>query len=64
VNRERCLGNIQGKSIIELRKGMLELAQKEIPHFKDLKGKPLDRVFWQILTPENLEKLSSLIPSP
>ena len=43
-----------------LRKQLLSLAESKIPFFKELKGKPLERVFWQVVTPENLQKIKAL----
>ncbi len=61
VSIERRLENIQGAVIPELRNEMMKLAQTNIPHFKDLRGKPLKRVFCQIVTPENFEKLIPIV---
>jgi len=46
--------------IVDLRKQLLSLAESKIPFFKELKGKPLERVFWQVVTPENLQKMKAL----
>jgi len=55
------LDEISGRAVIELRKRLLDLAEAKIPYFKEMKGKPLDRVFWQIVTPRNLKDVESLI---
>jgi len=47
--------------VIELRKKLLDLAETKIPYFKEMRGKPLDRVFWQIVTPRNLQDVESLV---
>ena len=56
------LDKVPGKAVIELRKKLLNLAETKIPYFKEMKGKPLDRVFWQIVTPRNLQDVESLVP--
>ena len=56
------LDKISGKAVIELRKELLDLAETKIPYFKEMKGKPLDRVFWQIVTLRNLQDVESLVP--
>jgi hypothetical protein len=55
------LDKISGPDVIELRKKLLSLAETKIEYFKEMKGKPLDRVFWQIVTPRNLLDVQSLI---
>lgn len=51
------LRKISGNAVPTLRKKLLGLAQMEIPYFKELKGKSLDRIFWQIVTLENLKDI-------
>jgi hypothetical protein len=58
---EENLNKATGDKVPKLRKEILNLAQTMIPHFKDLKGKPLPRVFWQILTPENINDAEALV---
>jgi hypothetical protein len=55
--------HITGKDIIDVRKKLLNLAQTKVQYFKEMRGKPLDRVFWQIVTLENLEDAQSVIES-
>jgi hypothetical protein len=55
------LNKISGKDVIEVRKKLLDLAQTKIPYFREMKGKTLDRVFWQILTLENLQDIQSIL---
>ena len=55
------LRKISGPIVVKLRKDLLGLAKTRIPYFKEMKGKPLDRVFWQIVTPYNLENVESLL---
>lgn len=52
---------IKGDIIKEYRGNLLEMAEEYIPYFKELRGKPLERVFWQVLTFNNLEKIESLL---
>jgi len=44
-----------------LRRQLLAYAETRIPRFKELRGKPLDRVFWQIVTPDNLDRIIELM---
>lgn len=60
-NIVKKLDKISGPDVIELRKKLLSLAETKIKYFKEMKGKPLDRVFWQIVTPRNLLDVQSLI---
>lgn len=55
------LNKISGKDVVEVRKKLLNLAQTKIPYFKEMKGKTLDRVFWQIVTLENLQDVESIV---
>jgi hypothetical protein len=55
------LNEISGKDVIEVRKKLLDLAQTKIPYFREMKGKALDRVFWQIVTLENLQDVESIV---
>jgi hypothetical protein len=54
------LNQVSGKDVIEARKKLLDLAQTKIPYFREMKGKTLDRVFWQIVTLENLQDIQSM----
>jgi hypothetical protein len=58
---EASLRKISGDSVVDIRNKMLKLVQTRIPHYKDLRGKSLERVFWQVLTLENLENMKSLL---
>jgi hypothetical protein len=55
-----CLRKISGNAVANLRKEILKLAQSRIPHYKELKGKSLERVFWEVITPENIGNIRSL----
>jgi len=54
------LSKISGDAVVETRKKLLRLAETKIKYFKEMKGKPLDRVFWQIVTPTNIQEAESL----
>jgi hypothetical protein len=54
------LSKISGTTVTETREKLLDLADRRIKYFKEMKGKPLERVFWQIVTPENIEDVSIL----
>ncbi|PIU58761.1 hypothetical protein COS86_07815, partial [Candidatus Bathyarchaeota archaeon CG07_land_8_20_14_0_80_47_9] len=55
------LDKISGRDVVEVRKKLLDLAQTKIPYFREMKGKSLDRVFWQIVTLENLQDAESIV---
>jgi hypothetical protein len=57
---EQALSRIPGDSVAEVRERIMELAKVKIPYYKDLRGKPLTRVFWQVLTLENIGDINSL----
>ena len=58
---EQNLSAMTGNDIQKMRNKLLELARaQKITYSKDLKGKPLLRVFWQFLTPENLSDIKTL----
>ena len=50
---------VKAKEVEEARSGLLKLSKG--PETKELKGKPLDRVFWHVVTPENIEDLGKSI---
>lgn len=58
---EASLRKISGNSVVDLRDKMLKLVQTRLLHYRDLRGKSLERVFWQALTLENLENMNSLL---
>jgi hypothetical protein len=49
---------VDRKDVPELRRQLLVHAETRIPGFKELRGKPLERVFWQILTPDNMDEIA------
>jgi hypothetical protein len=52
---------VPGPQVKEIRLGLLKMITTKIGYFKDLKGKPLSRVFWEAVTPYNLEEIASLL---
>lgn len=50
----QMLTRISGEKIKIVNKILRDLADEQIPNFKELKGKPLHRVFWQIVSQKNL----------
>ena len=57
------LEKVPGPKVKEIRFGLLNMITTGIAYLKDLKGKPLSRVFWEAVTPYNLEEITSLLPS-
>lgn len=49
----------KARDVEEARSGLLKLSKGQ--EMKELKGKPLDRVFWHTVTPENIEELAKSI---
>jgi hypothetical protein len=49
----------KAREIDKAKPGLLRLLKG--PEAKELKGKPLDRVFWNVVTPENVEELQKTI---
>jgi len=52
---------LSGERIKEVNKQLMASADQQIPHFKNLKGKPLHRVFWQVVSRNNLTKIHDLV---
>lgn len=57
----RALQTVEGIEVRELRGKLMALADKNIPYFRELRGKPLHRVFWQVVSRENLGAIQDLI---
>jgi len=55
------LGDARGDEAERLRKDLLAFQKTRLPYFKELRGKPLHRVFWQVLTLDNIDKIINLI---
>ena len=61
IKTARMLRRVSGTDIIKIRRRLMELADRHIPYYKELRGKPLHRVFWQIVTIKNLDELRKAI---
>lgn len=61
IETARTLRRVSGTDIIKIRRRLMELADRHIPYYKELRGKPLHRVFWQIVTIKNLDELRKAI---
>jgi len=57
----QSLQTIHGQDIKEVRRKLMALASENIPFFKELRGKPLHRVFWQVVNRENLDVIRNSI---
>ncbi|MBM5805721.1 MAG: nucleotidyl transferase AbiEii/AbiGii toxin family protein [Candidatus Verstraetearchaeota archaeon] len=49
------------EDVPKLRGQLLAHAEACTSSFKELRGKPLERIFWQILTPDNVDKMAELL---
>jgi uncharacterized membrane protein YccC len=49
------------EDVPKLRGQLLAHAEACTSSFKELRGKPLERVFWQILAPDNVDKMAELL---
>jgi DNA-binding NtrC family response regulator len=49
------------EDIPKLRRQLLARVDARTSYFKELVGKPLERILWQILTPENIDGLAKLL---
>lgn len=54
-------GTVQAQKIRPVREGLLKMVPKRVRYFKELKGKPLTRVFWEVATPHNLDDVANLL---
>lgn len=52
---------VRGSAILDMRKELLKHADFHIPYFKELRGKSLNRVYWQIIKMNNIESVHSTI---
>lgn len=43
---------VKGNEVEPLRNRLLSLEKRRLTYFKELRGKPLHRVFWQVVTPD------------
>jgi len=61
VESSNKLRELKGESIIQTRTALINMREDEINYYKELRGKNIERVFWQVLTINNIEKIESLI---
>ena len=61
IETAKTLEKASGTGISEIRRRLMKLADRHIPYYKELRGKPLHRVFWQIVTIENLDEVRKVI---
>jgi hypothetical protein len=54
------LDNAKGSEVGELRNGLLSFQKKRLAYFGELRGKSLKRVFWQVLSPDNINQIENL----
>jgi predicted nucleotidyltransferase component of viral defense system len=55
------LQGVRGSEVEPLRGKLLSFQRERLAYFKELRGKPLDRVFWQVLTPDSIDAITDLI---
>jgi predicted nucleotidyltransferase component of viral defense system len=58
---EQTLKLVRGEDINKLKKQLMEAADTKIPYYKELKGKPVERVLWQVLSRKNLAIIRELV---
>jgi hypothetical protein len=63
VQIAQLLTTVKGEQVKTLNKKLMGAADTEIPFFRNLKGKPLDRVFWQVVSRNNLNIIKELAQS-
>ena len=61
IKLSRELKGFSGEKAKELKRNLLELACRETPFLKELKGKPVHRVFWHVVNRENLSVIQSMV---
>lgn len=61
VQISQTLMNVEGEDVKVLNKKLMASADRNIPYFRNLKGKPLHRVFWQVVSRKNLFSIRDLV---
>jgi hypothetical protein len=61
IQTAQLLTTFSGEKVRALNKQLMNAADKEIPYFKNLKGKPLHRVFWQVVSRNNLNPIHDFV---
>jgi hypothetical protein len=59
----KSLDLIPSSDIQQVRKDIIGTFLTKVRYFKELKAKPLSRVFWEAATPDNLDEVASLLNS-
>lgn len=59
LEHEARLRLVTGDKTATTRKFLLGYQKTQVSYFKELRGKPVHRVFWQVVTPDNLEELAA-----
>jgi len=55
------LQRVRGSEVEPLRGKLLSFQREPLAYFKELRGKPLDRVFWQVIAPDNIDAITNLV---
>jgi predicted nucleotidyltransferase component of viral defense system len=58
---ETKLDNVTSLDMANLRNNLLLLQKTRLAYFGELRGKPLKRVFWQVVSPDNIEEIAGLV---
>jgi predicted nucleotidyltransferase component of viral defense system len=61
LRKSKKLEEVKGEKIKEFRNKLLKHAEPNTPYYKELRGKSLNRVYWQIIKSYNMETVHSLI---
>jgi len=64
IQTSNKLAEVKGSKIKKLRNELLKHAPPNTPYYKELKGKSLKRVYWQMITSENIEKVNDSLSLP
>lgn len=56
-----ALSKVRGDKARKSRNALLSLEHPRLPYEKELRGKPLERVYWQIMTPSNMDEIGSFV---
>jgi hypothetical protein len=54
------LNAAKGNDVETMRNDLLPFQKKRLAYFSELRGKSLTRVFWQVLSPDNLDQIESI----
>lgn len=62
LEMSEALGRIPGAEVGRIRVELMGLLERRIPYFRELRGKPLPRVFWEVVNTKNVERIGGLLP--